>query len=281
MVRARTAIRLAIPGLCAGLLALPAGAAAGADGGTSAPPSSAPISGPASATPTAVAGALSVTPSSLLEHQVAAISGSVGAVDGGHPIWLQVRQGQGVWISVLRATAAANGSFTISWPASHSGVLSLRVVSSPVATASSLTATPQASLEVYRGIVATWYGPGFYGNRTACGEMLTKHLVGLADRTLPCGTPVSLTYNGQTLTLPVIDRGPYASGVTIDLTHAAAQELGITETVAVGMLALGGPPLAPTDWFAPGSAPSTATGTTGPTGPAGTTIAGGATAPSA
>ena len=77
--------------------------------------------------------------------------------------------------------------------------------------------------------------------------------------------------------MPVIDRGPYASGVTIDLTHAAAQELGITETVAVGMLALTGPPLAPTDWFAPG----TATGTTGPTGPAGTTIAGGATSPSA
>jgi hypothetical protein len=276
MVRARTAIRLAIPGLCAGLLALPSGAAA-ADGGTSAPPSSAPVSGPASPTPTAVAGTLAVTPSSLLEHQVAAISGSVGAVDGGHPIWLQVREGQGVWISVLRATAAANGSFTLSWPASRSGVLSLRVVSSPVATTSSLTATPEASLEVYREIVATWYGPGFYGHRTACGETLTKHLVGLADRTLPCGTPISLTYNGQTLTLPVIDRGPYASGVTIDLTHAAAQELGITETVAVGMLALTGPPLAPTDWFAPG----TATGSTGPTGPAGTTIAGGATAPSA
>jgi hypothetical protein len=276
MVRARTAIRLAIPGLCAGLLALPAGAA-GADGGTAAPPSSAPVSGPASPTETAVAGALSVTPSSLVEREVAAISGSVGAVDGGDPIWLQVREGQGAWISVLRATAAANGSFTLSWPASRSGVLSLRVVSSPVATASSLTATPQASLEVYRQIVATWYGPGFYGHRTACGQTLTKHLVGLADRTLPCGTPVSLIYNGETLILPVIDRGPYASGVTIDLTHAAAQELGIAETVAVDMLSLSGPPLAPTDWFAPGSAPST----TGATGPAGTTIAGGATAPSA
>jgi hypothetical protein len=69
--------------------------------------------------------------------------------------------------------------------------------------------------------------------------------------------------------------------VTIDLTHAAAQELGITETVAVGMLDLGGPPLAPTSWFAPGSTPSVPTGASGPTGSAGTTIAGGATAPSA
>jgi hypothetical protein len=280
MVRARTAIRLAIPSLCAGLLALPAVAGA-ADGGTSAPPSTAPVAGPVSPTPTAVAGTLAVAPASLLEHQFASISGSVGVIDGGHPIWLQVRQGRGAWTSVLRTTAAANGSFTLSWPASESGVLSLRVVSSTVATASSLTATPPATLEVYREIVATWYGPGFYGNRTACGETLTKHLVGLADRTLPCGTPVSLTYNGQTLILPVIDRGPYAAGVTIDLTHAAAQELGITETVAVGMLDLGGPPLAPTSWFAPGSTPSVPTGASGPTGTVGTTIAGGATAPSA
>ena len=279
MVRARTAIRLAIPGLCAGLLALPAVAVA-ADGGTAAPPSTAPVSGPANPDPTAVAGQLSVAPATLLEHQVATISGSVGSLDGGHPIWLQVRQGQGAWTSVLRATAAANGAFGFSWRTSRSGVLSLRVVGSSVATESSLTATPLVSLAVYREIVATWYGPGFYGNRTACGERLTKQMVGIADRTLPCGTPVSLTYNGQTLTLPVIDRGPYANGVTIDLTHAAAQELGITETVAVGMLALSGPPIAPSNWFAPGSAPSP-TGTTGTTGPAGTTIAGGATAPSA
>ncbi|MGD1050214.1 MAG: septal ring lytic transglycosylase RlpA family protein [Solirubrobacteraceae bacterium] len=278
MVRARTAIRLAIPGLCAGLLALPA-AAVGADGGTAAPPSTTPVSGPASPDPTTVAGQLSVAPTSLLEHQVATISGSLGALDGGHPIWLQVRQGEGAWTSVLRATAAASGAFTFSWKTSQSGVLSLRVVGSSVATASSLTATPLVSLAVYHEIVATWYGPGFYGNRTACGEKLTKQMVGIADRTLPCGTPVSLTYNGQTLTLPVIDRGPYANGVTIDLTHAAAQELGITETVAVGMLTLSGPPIAPSYWFAPGSAPSP-TGTTGTTGPAGTTIAGGATAPS-
>ena len=135
-----------------------------------------------------------------------------------------------------------------------------------------MTATPQVTLSVYQQIVATWHGPGLYGNRTACGEKLTKQLVGLADRTLPCGTPVSVNYNGQTLTMPVIDRGPFSNGATIDLTHAAAQELGITKTVAVGMLALSGPPLAPSNWFAP-STPAT--------GATGTTIAGGAAAPAA
>jgi hypothetical protein len=83
---------------------------------------------------------------------------------------------------------------------------------------------------------------------------------------------VTLTYNGQSLTLPVIDRGPYANSATLDLTVAAAQELGITETVGVGMLALSGTFLTPTDWFPPVS--------TGPTGTTGISIAGGATAPS-
>jgi rare lipoprotein A (peptidoglycan hydrolase) len=75
--------------------------------------------------------------------------------------------------------------------------------------------------------------------------------------------------------MPVIDRGPFSNGATIDLTHAAAQELGITKTVAVGMLALSGPPLAPSNWFAP------STPATGATGATGTTIAGGAAAPAA
>src|SRR5689334_23079852 len=83
-------------------------------------------------------------------------------------------------------------------------------VSSPPARSS--RATPQASL-------ATWFGPGFYGQRTACGQTLTPALLGLAHRTLPCGTLVSVSYRGRRLTLPVIDRGPYANnGAQWDLT---------------------------------------------------------------
>ena len=138
-----------------------------------------------------------------------------------------------------------------------------------------MTATPQVTLSVYTQVLASWYGPGLYGNRTACGEKLTRYIVGVADRTLPCGTAVTLRYNGRTLTLPVIDRGPYANSATLDLTDAAAQELGITETVNVGMLALGGAALAPTDWYPPvSSSPSGATRR-----PTGISNAGGATAP--
>ena len=72
----------------------------------------------------------------------------------------------------------------------------------------------------------SWYGPGLYGNGTACGQTLTKTLVGVAHRTLPCGTLVTFSYKGVTLTVPVIDRGPYVSGRTWDLSHGACAILG-------------------------------------------------------
>lgn len=55
----------------------------------------------------------------------------------------------------------------------------------------------------------TWYGPGFYGNRTACGQKYTRYIIGVAHRTLPCGTLVQFTWRGITAVAPVIDRGPY------------------------------------------------------------------------
>src|SRR5690242_9441673 len=58
--------------------------------------------------------------------------------------------------------------------------------------------------------IATWFGPGFYGQETACGQKMTPMIVGVASRTLPCGTLVLVSYKGHHLTVPVIDRGPYA-----------------------------------------------------------------------
>jgi rare lipoprotein A (RlpA)-like double-psi beta-barrel protein len=66
----------------------------------------------------------------------------------------------------------------------------------------------------------SWYGPGFYGNRTACGLALTKTLIGVAHRTLPCGTRITFRNpkNGRTVTARVVDRGPYVAGRQWDLT---------------------------------------------------------------
>jgi rare lipoprotein A (peptidoglycan hydrolase) len=72
---------------------------------------------------------------------------------------------------------------------------------------------------------ATWYGPGLYGNNTACGQVLRPHTVGVAHRNLPCGTTVKFVYRGRQIVTKVIDRGPYSRGNSWDLTHAAAQAL--------------------------------------------------------
>jgi rare lipoprotein A len=73
---------------------------------------------------------------------------------------------------------------------------------------------------------ASWYGPGFYGNRTACGKKLKKKTVGVAHKKLPCGTRVAFAYNGQWVRAKVIDRGPYVKGRKWDLTYATAMQLG-------------------------------------------------------
>jgi rare lipoprotein A (peptidoglycan hydrolase) len=75
--------------------------------------------------------------------------------------------------------------------------------------------------------VATWYGPGFYGNGTACGQTLKEGTWGIAHRTLPCGTLVTLSHKGRKVTVRVIDRGPY-SGATVDLTSRTKKYLRFT-----------------------------------------------------
>ena len=71
----------------------------------------------------------------------------------------------------------------------------------------------------------SWYGPGLIGNGTACGQTLTRRLLGVAHRTLPCGTRITFRYEGKTLTVPVVDRGPYVSDRIFDLTYAACKKL--------------------------------------------------------
>jgi rare lipoprotein A len=85
-----------------------------------------------------------------------------------------------------------------------------------------------------RAQIATWFGPGFYGQKTACGQTMSPVIVGVASRTLPCGTLVLVNYKSHRLTVPVIDRGPYArNGATWDLTWGAASALTIDETVRI------------------------------------------------
>lgn len=94
--------------------------------------------------------------------------------------------------------------------------------------------------------LATWFGPGFYGSTTACGQKMSPKLVGVASRTLACGTLVQIAYRGRHLTVPVVDRGPYGHiGATWDLTAGTARALKITETVRIATEIVGSLPNTP------------------------------------
>ena len=136
-----------------------------------------------------------------------------------------------------------------------------------------VTSAPAPST-IHKVALATWFGPGFYGQTTACGQTLTPAVIGVANRTLPCGTLVKFSYHGHAAVVPVIDRGPYAhNGAQWDLTSGAASVLGVTETArlasrVVGSVpntpTLGSPPQAPTTSAAGGAeaAPEVAPATT-------------------
>jgi hypothetical protein len=84
-------------------------------------------------------------------------------------------------------------------------------------------------LTVYRPAAASYYGPGLYGGALACGGTLEPDTLGVANMSLPCGTRVRLRYRGRSLTVPVIDRGPYVGGRVYDLTEATKRRLGFPD----------------------------------------------------
>ena len=77
---------------------------------------------------------------------------------------------------------------------------------------------------------ATWYGPGLYGNRMACGDKLTRRTWGVAHKTLPCGKKVAIAHRGRIVIAPVVDRGPFVKGISYDLTEKTARAVRMLET---------------------------------------------------
>jgi rare lipoprotein A len=80
-------------------------------------------------------------------------------------------------------------------------------------------------LNGYRRAYASWYGPGLYGNHLGCGGRLRPGRLGVAHKTLPCGTKLTLRHRGRSVAVRVIDRGPYVAGREFDLTEATAHRL--------------------------------------------------------
>ena len=108
------------------------------------------------------------------------------------------------------------------------------VASQPVPVAAAAPAAPAAP-QNGAIVLASWYGPGFYGNKTACGQTYTPEILGVAHLTLPCGTRLVLTYGSRSITVTVIDRGPYVAGRAIDLSNATRLALGCTDLCTLRM----------------------------------------------
>lgn len=88
-------------------------------------------------------------------------------------------------------------------------------------------------------VIASWYGPRFYGNKTACGQTYTPEILGVAHRLLKCGTLITITSPaGVTLTVPVIDRGPFIAGRALDLSNATRLALSCSDLCRVRMVVI-------------------------------------------
>ena len=117
--------------------------------------------------------------------------------------------------------AAPEPEPTLAWPEAAGGPGAAAVAEEP------LTAGGLA--------LASWYGPGFFGKSTACGQSYTPETVGVAHRTLPCGTLLTLAHDGRAVTVPVIDRGPFVAGRILDLTSATRSALDCADLCTLSM----------------------------------------------
>jgi hypothetical protein len=152
------------------------------------------------------------------------------------------------WQPATTATVGDDGTFDATWKPERSERTKLRAVAagqSTTATTAGAADLPARDVTIFRRARATWYGPGFYGRRTACGQRLGKRTLGVAHKTLPCGTLVELFKDGRTVTVPVIDRGPFRPGTSYDLTSATAQAIGMTATSVIGAVRAQPPAAAP------------------------------------
>jgi hypothetical protein len=168
------------------------------------------------------------------------LSGTVAGGEAGKTVEIQRlgHQTGWTWAPTAHGTIRAGGSFSVVWRVNHIGRFSVRAVVLGSVSSHAAAASPPLTVTVYRPSIATQYGPGFYGQLTACGEVLRPETLGTANRTLRCGTRVAIYYHGRTIIVPVIDRGPYANHADWDLTEATGRALGIGGTATIGAVSL-------------------------------------------
>ncbi len=124
-----------------------------------------------------------------------------------------------------------DGGFRARWRAPHAGVFTARAVVR--GSEAEQGASSRVRINVYRSAAASYYGPGLYGGSLACGGTLRPGTLGVANRSLPCGTRLTLRYGKRSVSVQVIDRGPFSGNREFDLTAATKARLGFPSTGTV------------------------------------------------
>jgi hypothetical protein len=161
----------------------------------------------------------------VLDGQRTSIAGTLSPAIAGRTVKLQA-MGRHGWSTVARTRTATKGRFKLSFVPHNTGSVRVRVEFTGDALGLP-THRRLGRLNVYRVAEASWYGGG---GGLACGGSLTSSTLGVANKTLPCGTLVTLRYGGRSIRVPVVDRGPYVAGREFDLTEATKQALGFGDT---------------------------------------------------
>jgi peptidoglycan lytic transglycosylase len=174
-----------------------------------------------------------------MRRKLARVRGSVASSAAGRTVTIErFDEPSQAWIDVATTPVAADGTYVARWRAERVGEFRIRALLQSSSKASAAGASPELAVTVHRSVEATWYGPGFYGHRTACGLKMSRTLLGVAHKTLPCGTKVAMLYKGRRITVPVVDRGPFSRGRAYDLTSATAKALGFDHTDRLGAVRL-------------------------------------------
>lgn len=191
---------------------------------------------PKSAAPVATKASSSLTVRSVrrtvLAGKAIVVRGALRPAGAGRAVSLQLARGGGGWKTVDHDRTDRRGRYVLVWRAHRTGSKRVRVHfggTRELSSARHLAGTAH----IYRRALASWYGPGLYGGHLACGGRLTPGTLGVANKSLPCGTKVTLHYRGRTVRVPVVDRGPYVGAREFDLTAATKARLGFGSTGTV------------------------------------------------
>jgi rare lipoprotein A (peptidoglycan hydrolase) len=183
-------------------------------------PSPAPAQETQGTTPTATASSVAVSARRMNVRmgRHAVVRGVIRPA--GSTVALQIRRGKR-WVTLDRDRTDARGAYRLRDRQRRPLSARARVVVSRGPAGSRRI----GRLNVYRSAYASWYGPGLYGGSLSCGGTLDAGDIGVAHKTLPCGTRLTLRHRGRIARVRVIDRGPYVAGREYDLTEATARRL--------------------------------------------------------